>query len=168
TQELVAQNVQLILIEVIDGRLGGLEVMVLLNRLVDTAGRNCGRERLVDGSARVKAGFNIRHPNRHRDCKEAGDHHQGEYEEHAGSHQALEHARMVLCAQIEFENGQREQVIGEGHEGQERALKCSRIETDGALEDEKGQEKYYPVKPRTADNNEQPKGPAAVRSEIAS
>jgi hypothetical protein len=57
--------------------------------------------------------------------------------------------------------------LAERHEGQERAAKGAGIETDGAFEDDKRQKDHDPEEPRRADDQEKPKRPAAMRSEIA-
>src|SRR5580700_6466526 len=142
--------------------------MVLLDGLVDAAGGDGCRESFGNRFARVVGGFELRHPLSHGDPKNSGAHHQGQYKKHACRSDAPQRAWPVLRPQVDFENGEGNQVLGESHESEERPPESRWIETEGAFKDEKRQEKTDPEKPRCTYHQEEAKSPAAMRFKIAS
>src|SRR5579863_2268019 len=104
TNQLVAQRVEFVFIEVVGCGCGRLQVMVLLNSLVNAAGRDRGREGESTGFARIVGGFDFRQPHTHSDRKNSGGQRERENKKTSGHREPAWRAAPLFCMQVELKN----------------------------------------------------------------
>ena len=119
----------------------------------------------MDRPAAVGGGLDAGQPEDHGGPEDADAHGDGQGQEAAG-HDEAGGRRRPLRAQVELENGQRQEVGGVGQEAEEGALERLRIEADRTLEDQERQRQSDPEEPDSTHHEEEAQRPSAVRLEV--